>query len=251
MTSEKVKITGKPQVNICIPTANLGKRSLEYLDDCLFSIHNQDYSNITVVISDHSQDEEIAWHIVHNWLDENGDRPFKLRYTRYKENYGSAVANLNNTLDQISEVSFVKLLFQDDMLKTPEAISKMVTCLKETGAHWLAVGCDHIDDNNADINYPHPPTWVKGLSMAHGLNRIGSPSVVMFRNCDLRMDPKLCYLNDCEFYYRMGLQYSAPVLLNELLVTIRMRSAGLSSTLDVGTVKARESLYLQKKFGEV
>jgi hypothetical protein len=48
----------------------------------------------------------------------------------------------------------------------------------------------------------------------------------------------------------MGQQYGPPALLDDIVVTIRMRKDGLSSTLDVGEVKARESLYLQKKFKE-
>jgi hypothetical protein len=217
----------------------------------LSSIEDQDYPNITVYISDHSQDYEVAEHIVENWLDEEGKRPFKLNYIRYEENRGSAVANMNHVIDEAPKDSLIKMLFQDDLLRTPDAISLMVTRLEQTGAHWLGVGCNHVDENGKDLRYLHPPRWTSSLHMAHGHNLIGSPSVVMFRNCELRMDPKLCYLNDCEFYYRMGQQYGPPALLNDIVVTIRMRKDGLSSTLDVDEVKARESRYLQKKFKEV
>lgn len=244
-------MTHHQEVSICIPTANLGERSLEYLECCLSSIEAQDYPRITVHVSDHSQDDDIQNHLIENWSDHEGKCSFVLDYVRYEEGYGSAVANLNNAIDQVCEDHFVKMLFQDDILKAPEAISMMVAKLQAENAHWVAVGCDHIDDDDADMNYPHPPRWIADLSMAHGRNLIGSPSVVMFRNCDMRMDPNLCYLNDCEFYYRLGQAYGPPALLNELLVTIRMRSQGLSSILDIGEVKARESLYLQKKFGEV
>jgi len=237
-----------PEVNICIPTANLGERSLEYLECCLSSIEDQDYPNITVIISDHSKDDDVSWHLVDNWLDEEGKRPFKLRYTRYYENYGNAVANLNNAIDQASKGSLIKMLFQDDILKTKKAISTMVTCLRETGRRWLGAGCDHIDDNDDDMNHSHLPCWVGDLSLAYGENLIGSPSVVMFQNCDLRMDSNLCYLNDCEFYYRMGKIYGSPALLHEELITIRMRSQGLSSTLDLDKVKMDEIAYLDKKY---
>lgn len=237
----------KPQVSICIPTANLGERSIEYLDCCMQSIDQQDYADkILIVISDHSQDKDI-----YDYIKQWPTKRSPISYFRNTKDRGSAVMNMNKAMSLVPEDYLVKMLFQDDMLKTPDAITRMVHHLESTSSHWLGVGCDHIDDNDQDMNYPHPPRWVPDLSMAHGRNLIGSPSVVMFRNCDLRMDPELCYLNDCEFYYRMGQQYGPPALLDDILVTIRMRAQGLSSTLNVGEVKSKESLYLQKKFGEV
>ena len=241
-----------PSVYICIPTANLGEKSLELLEYCLLSIQYQDYPCIQVIISDHSQDQ----HIQH-YLEGKGfithERPslLNLSYVRHTEQRGSAAANMNNAIDCVPKGALIKMLFQDDFLKTPDAITLMVRRLQETGARWLAAGCDHIDDDNRDLRHRHLPWWINDSSMAYGKNLIGSPSVVMFHNCDLRMDTQLCYLNDCEFYYRMGLQYGPPALLNKIVVTIRMRADGLSSTLNIDEVKFQESLYLQKKFGEV
>ena len=241
-----------PPVYICIPTANLGARSLEFLECCLSSIRDQDYPCIQVVISDHSQDEEIQ-----HYLESKGfltsERPslLNLSYVRYTQNHGSAAANVNNALDCVPEGALVKLLFQDDLLKVSDAITLMVRRLQESGARWLGVGCDHIDDNDCDMHHRHFPRWVADSSMAFGENVIGSPSVVMFYNCGMRMDTQLRYLNDCEFYYRMGQEHGAPALLHGIVVTIRMRAEGLSSTLNVNKVRFQELLYLQKKFGEV
>ncbi len=241
-----------PPVYICIPTANLGEKSLDLLECCLSSIQDQDYPCIQVVISDHSQDEEIRHHLESNsFLTYELPSRLNLSYRKYTENYGCAAANMNNAIDCVPEGALVKMLFQDDLLKTSDAITLMVARLQETEAHWLGVGCDHIDDNDRDLRYRHLPRWVSDSSMAYGHNLIGSPSVVMFRNCDLRMDTQLRYLNDCEFYYRMGQQYGPPALLNKIVITIRMRAEGLSSTLDVDTIKSQELSYLQKKFGEV
>lgn len=241
-----------PPVYICIPTANLGTRSLEFLECCLSSIEGQDYPCIKVIISDHSQDEEIRHYLQSNsFLTYERPSRLNLDYKKYTQDYGSAASNMNNAIDCVPEGGLIKMLFQDDLLKTSDAITLMVRRLQETGAHWLGAGCDHIDDNDHDLRRRHRPGWITGSSMAYGYNLIGSPSVVMFHNCDLRMDTHLRYLNDCEFYYRMGQEYGPPALLNEIVVTIRMRAEGLSSTLDVDLVKSQESSYLQKKFGEV
>lgn len=229
-------------VSICIPTANLGERSLEYMGDCLSSIEKQDYQNIQVIVSDHSTDDEIL-----NFV---ADKSY-VTYHRNESNRGYAAANMNNAIDLAPKDHLIKMLFQDDILKTSNAISLMVARLRDTGAHWVGVGCNHIDDNNQDMNYRHPPGWVVDIGMAYGYNLIGSPSVVMFRNCALRMDPNLIYLNDCEFYYRMGQLYGAPALIADLLVTIRIRAMATSATIPVNEVKIRESLYIQKKYKEI
>lgn len=230
-------------VAVCIPTANLGEYSLVYLEECLLSIFMQGYKNIKVYISDHSQDNEIQDYLMH--------QGFNIIYERYNQDYGNGAANMNNALDMAPKNTFIKMLFQDDMLHGYNAIHTMVRGMLDRNAYWVGVGCNHVDEIGKDLNHLHPPRWIDDLSMAHGLNLIGSPSVVMFKNCDLRMDTNLHYLNDCEFYYRMGQQYGPPVLINELLVTIRVRAEGLSSKIDIETVRAKESSYLQKKFGEV
>ncbi len=248
MTSSNVRVKDdRPLVTVCIPTANLGERSLEYLDDCLSTIEEQDYPRILTIISDHSTDNDIERWVTNVWQ----HRHIRIIYHRNENNRGNAAANMNQAVGLVPEGSLIKMLFQDDFLSATNAISKMVACIQETGAHWLGVGCDHINDEGADIHYSHPPGWISDIGMAHGHNLIGSPSVVMFRKTPVCMDTSLKYLNDCEFYYRMGRAHGAPALLTDLLVTIRMRSDGLSSTMNVDEVKARESLYLQKKFGEV
>jgi hypothetical protein len=235
----------KQLVAVCIPTANLGERSLEYLTACLESIEKQDYPRILIVISDHSEDNEIRDLIMNVWR----LRRLPVIYHRNEHGRGNAVINTNQAIDLVPMGSLIKTLFQDDMLCGLNAISLMVARIHESpGAHWLGVGCNHIDEDGNDISYYHAPAWVNHPDMIHGLNPIGSPSVVMFQNCDLRMDPKLRYLNDCEFYYRMGRLYGPPALLHDDVVTVRMRKDGLSSTLDVDAVKNSESLYLRKKF---
>lgn len=249
MTSSTVKTEGYKQlVTVCIPTANLGERSLEYLTACLESIETQDYSRLLIIISDHSEDNEIRDLVMNVWRFRG--RP--VIYRRNEHGRGNAVINTNKAIDLTPMGSLVKILFQDDMLCGLNAISLMVARLDESpDAHWLGVGCNHIDEDGNDLSYYHAPGWVSNPDMVHGLNPIGSPSVVMFQNCDLRMDPKLRYLNDCEFYYRMGQQYGPPALLHDDVVTIRMRKDGLSSTLDIDKVKADESLYLRKKSEDV
>jgi len=240
-----------PQVAVCIPTYNLGKKSLELLEQCLTSVEDQEYpGRLLVVISDNSDDYDIYDYLQVAWSDYECKRPFDLTYTRFAKGAGVyGVPNMNNSFDCVPDGALIKPLNQDDFLKTPTTLVRMVEVMESTGAKWAACGCDHIDDDNNDLNYVHPPRWVEGFQLAYGLNHIGGLSVVMVPKDDIRQDENLMYLNDCDYYYRLGMEYGPPALIANSLVTVRMRKDGLSSTLDLDAIKTKEQRYLQKKYG--
>ena len=231
----------QPLVSICVPTCNLGQYSIPYLRQCLESLVAQDYPNIEVSISDHSIDD-----LVFNTVGEF-DR-LRITYARLSEHHGSAVVNLNSAITR-SSGELIKPLFQDDYLASPSAISQMVGAILNSGRSWCGVGCRHVDENDVDLNYYHPPGWIDTLEMAYGINLLGSPSVMMWRrDMDVMMDHNLKFLNDCELYYRYGKKHGPPALVMNTLVTIRMRKDGISAQSDIGEIKNKEHRYLDVKY---
>ncbi len=239
-------------VSIVVPTASLGEKSLAMLEVCLKSIQMQDYPHINVVVTDHSIDDEIQDYIYKSELYDGcptWDLILDIQYLRFNEKRGFGVANTNHGIDHVPDDHFVMIMCQDNYYYSSQAISKMVTIMEHSGAHWCAAGCNHVDDNYNSLNFNHPPKWVSTFEMAMGLNLIGGPSVVMVRQCPMRQDEELTYLNDCEFYYRLGQEYGPPALLPDMLVTISMRDTSVSAGMDIPTVKAREQEYVQNKHG--
>lgn len=232
------------QVSIVVPTASLGDKSLAMLEKCMQSILMQDYEHINVVITDHSIDDEIK-----DYLDVHWNHQLKILYLKFEEKRGFGVANTNHGINHVPDDHFVAIMCQDNYYFTNNAISTMVSTIQITGTHWCAVGCNHVDDDYKDLNHNHSPRWIPGLSMALGMNRIGGPSVVMVKQCDMRQDEELTYLNDCEWYYRLGMKYGPPALIPTMMVTISMRESAVSSTMDIPQVKWNEQQYVEKKHG--
>lgn len=231
-----------PLVSVCIPTANLGAKSLIYLDRCLASVRNQQYPPVSleVVISDHSVDDEIELEIPRLMALYGLD----IRYYRNVENIGFTPANLNNAIAHANG-TVIKPMLQDDRFCNCYALNVIVNVLMGDH-HWCAVGCKHMDDDQVDCHpYLHPPRWDGSTQMALGNNLIGSPSVVAFLKTDERFQGDLRFLWDCEMYYRLGKAHGAPGLIDETMVTITIRETSFTKTLSA-TAKAVERQQVER-----
>lgn len=93
-------------VSICIPTYN----GENYLQEALNSVKSQTYKNIEVIISD-DQSSDATWEICKKFKEEV-DFPVYL-YIHQSQGIG---ANWNYCIEQ-SNGSYIKLLFQDDILE--------------------------------------------------------------------------------------------------------------------------------------
>ena len=119
-------------ISILVPTYNLGKNSLLYLEENLSSINTQTYDNIEVVISDNSTDDEVKTFIDNFVFRED----IKVSYYKCDRGAGhSGVANTNNAWDK-STGDYVKSLPQDDKFFNDEAVSLIVDALGTHG--WCA-----------------------------------------------------------------------------------------------------------------
>lgn len=108
----------KPEVTIILSMYNGEK----YLLDCLQSIVEQDYSNISlIVIDDHSKDKSVD--IANNFFSGSQAHALHQSIILNEQNKG-LYRNINNALD-LCKSKYIKLLGQDDILEP--------TCI----SHWV------------------------------------------------------------------------------------------------------------------
>ena len=199
-----------PMVSVAIATYEMSGRGRYFLRQALESIHIQDYSNVEVVISDDSKDDEIASEC-HDW-------DAKLRI-RYFQNTGPLPASrkLNLAIDKC-EGSVVKILCQDDVLADPSSLKQTVEGLTH-GNVWLVSAYAHIDENNLRLG-GHTPTLNSRIERK---NTIGSHSGLAFlkNQQSQRFDEKLFWRMDCELYRRLFENYGKPFYLLSETVNVR------------------------------
>ena len=95
------------KISIAIPTWESYGRGSEFLDDLLRTIEIQHFKDFEVVISDHSENDD-----VYNKVLEFNSK-FQIKYIENNKNRGNSPANINNAIGNCSG-EIIKIMFQDD-----------------------------------------------------------------------------------------------------------------------------------------
>tara|TARA_R110001592_G_scaffold317062_2_gene593731 strand:+ start:9431 stop:10129 length:699 start_codon:yes stop_codon:yes gene_type:complete len=230
-------MNNNPLVSICIPTCDMSGRSVEFLTDLFDSIKKQTYNNIQIVVSDQSDDDEIE-KLCNQFRKKHQD----LKYCKDKKGIKSCGSNLNNAMDN-ADGEFIKMICQDDLLYSNQAIQRMM----EQNSDFVACSCKHFAEDKNNLYNPHTPSWHN--LMPFGMNKIGAFSVVLFRKTTLRLDTNLIWLVDCEFYHRLSLECGLPVCIDEHLVNVRHWNGSVSDSIDQNTLHTKELKYVKNKMG--
>lgn len=231
-----------PKISICIPTTELIYRNGDmmgvfFLNHLLKTIELQTYHDYEIIISDQSESDVIEKEC-DNWKNLN------LKYFRNENGRGSAMKNLNFAITK-SEGEYIKPIFQDDFFYDTKALEYIVENLNDS--KWGAVGTNHCYENeiNSIVN-PMSPYWTDEINLLSGVNTISGPSVIFFANEDNFFDENLCWLNDCEFYFRLFKKYGMPLLLIKQVILQRLRREGVSNNLN-GSLQVEEKMYVLAK----
>lgn len=183
-------------ISICIPCYEMYGVGVEMLERCLKSVEQQTFKDFEVIVTDDSEDNQIA-----DLCDS-----FNVRYLRNPKEKGMAT-NTNFAIQQ-AKGELIKILYQDDYLAYENALQDVIDNFKEQD-NWLITACS----NNI---LPHYNDRIKT-----GYNTIGSPSVVTIRNDNpLLFDESLKWLLDCEYYQRTFERYREPKILMKVGVVI-------------------------------
>jgi glycosyltransferase involved in cell wall biosynthesis len=223
-------------VSVCIPCYEMNGKGARYLNQLLQTIQRQTYNNFEVVISDHSQTDEL----------ENVVKKFNaldINYVKNINDRGSSSANINNAIDS-AKGSIIKVMFQDDFFVNPKALDIVSSSLQDK--HWGLCGCVHTDDNNSEFFYRKVPVWQDDIKQ--GVNTVGGPSVVFFRPTDVRFDKRLLWYMDTDFYYTLYLKYGLPYIEPRPLVCSRYATTSVSSTMITDEVVNRENDIIKNKY---
>jgi len=230
------------KLSVAIPTWESYGRGSEFLDDLLRTIEIQHFKNFEVVVSDHSENDD-----VYNKVLEFNSK-FDIKYFRNKNDLGNSSANLNNAISKCSG-EIVKIMFQDDFFYDDEAFEKIYYTLKDADKMWLLNGCNHTDDDGSSFYWDHYPQFNPNL--LRGVNTISSPSVVAFKKeSEVSFDETLVNLMDIDYYYGMREKYGNPVLYNDVLISNRVHKGSISSNIkNKEELILIESQYCIKKYG--
>lgn len=228
------------KVSICIPTFECGGHGGSYLETLLDSIASQTYSDLEIIVSDHSDSDTLQKLCNKYSMD--------IVYLKNTKNRGSSEANLNNAI-QAATGKYIKPMYQDDFFFDRNAIETMVTKLEKSGDGWVAATTWHCQDQNSkDFFYPHPPTLPPTTdSWLLGNNTIGSPSVIMYSSIEEYLDPFLVWFPDVEFYYRLWETYGPPALEPAPCIVTRLRNDGITNTEITAEIVAQEEQYNKDK----
>ena len=227
----------KPRFSICIPVWEQHGFGLSYLKDLIHSIKIQSFKDWEILISDHSENDEIFNYIV------NSDLKLPGKYFKYDKNRGNGVSNLNNCI-KFACGEIIKIMFQDDFMFDRRCLEKFDEAFQNENTKWAVCGCNHTKDG---VNFERfmVPSW--NDRMLEGVNTISSPSVLAFRNENIELfDENLTMLMDTEYYYRMNKLYGLPTVIEDCLVTNRCHENQISSRYS-GNLK-EEIIYAKEKY---
>jgi hypothetical protein len=227
------------KVSICIPTTELIYNDgtimgVYMLNHLLNSIRMQNFTDYEIIISDQSK-SNIIKEECEKWSDLN------IKYFKNNSGFGSAAKNLNFAISKATG-EFIKPIFQDDFLYSPDTLSYIFNNIENN--EWGFVGTYHCNENEINnLIMPFSPTWNDAVSILSGVNTVSGPSTMFFKNDNNFFNENLCWLNDVEFYYRLFLKYSLPLLLKNIGVVQRLRKEGVTNTLS-NDIKNEETKYV-------
>lgn len=228
-----------PLVSICIPTYN----GAQYIKEAMESAINQTYSNIEIVVSDDASTDGTL-KIIEQFKEKT-----KIPIYIHHHIPNGIGANWNNAINKASG-NYIKFIFQDDVLM-PNCIESMVAVLENDSSIGL-VACkrDFIVEENyntveienwinvyGDLQKNLNTKFVNGIGyidktmfrstqfLMSPLNKIGEPSVTMFRKKIVKsvgfFREDLKQILDYEFYYRI-LKKKKIAVLEEKFVQFRL-----------------------------
>lgn len=230
------------KLSIAIPTWECNHKGVEFLDDLLGTIEIQTFNDFEVIISDHSENDDLYLKA------QEFDSKFEIKYIKNEEHRGNSPSNLNNALNHCSG-EIIKIMFQDDFFYDDEALEKIYYTLSDSDKMWLLNGTNHTNDHGNSFYWDLYPKFNDQLLM--GVNTISSPSVMTLKNEVVnRFDENLINLMDLDFYYGMRETYGDPIFYNDILVSNRVHQDSISSNIQNKEDLTRiESEYCLKKYG--
>lgn len=245
-----------PFFSICIPCYEMKGSGVDFLKFNFKTFKQQTFQDFEIVISDHSQNEDIKNLCLKTDLN--------IKYIKNENKIGNSSANLNNCIKNANG-NWIKVLFQDDFLYGKNALNNLHhfindafnlysenydengILLQQNDLGWVVTGSEHTTDGYYLVN-PYEPRWsLEAIYKGH--NTISSPSVLCFKNekqNNIFFDENLIWLMDIDYYYHLYLKYGEPKILKDINAINRVWLGSVTASVDQNT-KQKELEYFQKK----
>jgi glycosyltransferase involved in cell wall biosynthesis len=192
-----------PKVSVCIPTY----RYARYLPEAIDSVLAQQFADFELlIIDDHSPDDSRA--IIEGYA-RNDNR---IVWSVNGRNIGM-VANWNRCLEE-ARGEYVRFLFGDDFLTSPESLSQLIGLLDDHPAAVLAGSARLVVDEDSrtkrTVSRFPDGSHLSGRGVVRRClleerNLVGEPSAVMFRRraAARGFDPSYRQLVDLEMWFHL------------------------------------------------
>ncbi len=215
------KMQPSPKVSVLIPTYNYA----DYLPFPIESVLNQSFTDFELIIQDDCSKDNTA-EVVERYL---SDR--RLIFQTNERNLGLA-GNWNRCLSK-ARGEYIKFIFADDLLASPDCLAKMVSVLDRDRSVSLVASARNIIDSQSRLVHVLSE-FGRGSFTADGrqiifycllrlTNFIGEPSAVMFRRADSGrgFSPRYAHALDMEFWFHL-LEQGRFCFIDEPLVSSRV-----------------------------
>jgi glycosyltransferase involved in cell wall biosynthesis len=205
----------KPTVSVVIPTFNRTTLLLEAVQ----SVLNQTLPPLEVIVVDDGSEQDVARFLREKISDD------RVRCIR-QENAGPARARNRGMTE--AKGDYVAFLDSDD-LWLPEKLAKQVQALQAASAATMAI-C-HVEVVDASGEVKHRWDGYQRMSRMWQLLRTVLPSLVVKRSAlKSGFDERFRYVEDREFFVRLGLD-GGLVVVPETLVRVRRIDGSMMSSL--------------------
>lgn len=207
-------------VSVCIPTYKYGN----YIAETIESVLAQNFSDFELLIIDDCSNDQTA-EIVESYAKK--DR--RIRFIVNRFNLGM-VENWNSCITQ-ARGEYIKFVFGDDLLASPDAIGRMAAVLRNDPTVSLACSARNFIDTFSYVTRieshfnsgTFSGTDVIDYCLASQGNPIGEPSVVMFRKCHAArgFNPIYKQIVDLEMWFHL-LERGSFAFIDEPLCSFRI-----------------------------
>lgn len=205
-----------PIISIVIPTYEMKAQGVTFLKRCLDSIQKQQLEDPTLIevrISDQSTDDAIK--AFAKDIAANPNYRIAVHYHRTTTGKGIAAHNLNCALGY-AQGSFVKILFQDDLLVEDNYLATVLEQIAQHDPDCIMSAATHTQDG---LTFFNPMTPVENPYFLFGNNTVSSPSVLTVRKSiftKIPFDEHLKLLFDCDFYHQIFAQKLKVKIINDI-----------------------------------
>jgi glycosyltransferase involved in cell wall biosynthesis len=231
-------------ISVCIPTYN----NPAAFKRCLGSVLTQSYSNIEIIITDDSTNED-SKRIVEIANDS------RVRYIRNKPSLGSP-ANWNKAIGEATG-DYIKIMHHDDWFASDTALASFVAATRNAEGSAL-IFCKGFNCGENKRKEFRPGNFFlkkirKDPFIIFYANRIGDPSMIFFSRSRLKkFDVKSRWFVDSIFYYDFLTENGGEVVyIDKALINVTSSNPEQLTHKIPGKEKFAEALYTFRKYRDI